>query len=367
MIYLDNSATTRPKPEVLDTFVKASEQFFANPASLHTLGNEAEDLLESARTQIRRHLKMEQVYFTSGGTESNNLALSGAAQAYRERGRHIITCVTEHPAVLETVAALEQQGFEVTRLPVDAGGHFRLEDLKEALREDTILVSLMHVNNEIGTIHPIGEVAELLRGSRTLLHVDAVQSAGKIALPETALPDLLTLSAHKMHGVKGSGVLAMKQVSLIPQLHGGGQENGVRSGTVSVPHAAAFAKALRLSKLPAELAAWNRELREFFRSFDRVRIVSPDDAAPHILAIALKGIKGEVAVSGLQEEGVIVSTSSACSSRSKGASHVIRAIKVPAAYRDGVIRISFGDFTERGDIDQLKKAFTNVYEVIKGV
>lgn len=367
MIYLDNSATTKPREEVMETFVKASAQFYANPASLHTMGNAAEDLLESARRQIAGALQMDTVYFTSGGTEANNLALSGVAHAYAHRGKHIITCVTEHPAVLNAALALEQQGFEITRLPVDAGGHISLEDLQQALRPDTILVSLMHVNNEIGTIHPITEIRRLLDGKRIFLHVDAVQSAGKLAIPADARPDLLTVSAHKLHGLKGSGILAVNNVALAPIIHGGGQESGVRSGTVSVPHAAAFAKALRLAAPSPDQTIWNAELRAFFTTFDRVKIVSPQGAAPHILAVALSGVKGEVVVSGLQQQGVIVSTSSACSSKNTKTSHVIEAIGLPQAFRKGVIRISFGDFTNRTDIDKFKQAFQNVYEVIKGV
>lgn len=367
MIYLDNSATTKPREEVLETFVKASAQFYANPASLHTLGNAAEDLLESARRQIAVALQMDTVYFTSGGTEANNLALFGVAHAYAHRGKHIITCVTEHPAVLNTALALERQGFEITRLPVDEGGHISLEDLQQALRPDTILVSLMHVNNEIGTIHPIAKVRRLLAGKRIFLHVDAVQSAGKLALTNDAIPDLLTVSAHKLHGLKGSGILAVNHVELAPVIHGGGQESGVRSGTVSVPHAAAFAKALRLAAPSPDQRAWNNELRTFLSTFERVKIVSPQGAAPHILAVAVRGVKGEVIVSGLQQQGVVVSTSSACSSKNTKTSHVIEAIGLSQLYRNGVIRISFGDFTNRTDIDKFKQAFQNVYEVIKGV
>ncbi|MCP2035222.1 cysteine desulfurase [Planomicrobium sp. HSC-17F08] len=365
MIYLDNSATTQPRKEVLEAFVKVNEQFYANPASIHQMGNEAEDLLEGARTQIKHILNMEHVVFTSGGTESNNLALIGAAKAYQHRGKHIITAVTEHPAVLNPLAVLEEQGFEITRLRVDETGAISLNELNNALRSDTILVSLMHVNNEIGTVHPIAEVKKRLAGTRALLHVDAVQSIGKLDLPLGAMPDLMSVSGHKIHGLKGSGVLAFNQIELQPVLYGGGQEFGLRSGTVAVPQAVAFAKALRLAEPRTEFADWNRELRTFLAGFTGVKIISPETAAPHILAVAVKGMKGEVLVSGLQQESVIVSTSSACSSKSKETSHVIEAIGVPRGYKEGVIRISFGAFTQAGDIAALKTAFERVYRLIK--
>ncbi|RNF40824.1 cysteine desulfurase family protein [Planococcus salinus] len=367
MIYLDNSATTKPKKEVLETFLKVNEQYYANPASLHQLGNEAEDLLEKARLQIKRHLQMDNIIFTSGGTESNNLALAGTAAAYRHRGRHIITASTEHPSVLNTLEKLEQQGFEVTKLPVDANGQIHLDDLQNSLRNDTILVSLMHVNNEIGTVHPIAAIARMLKNSRTFFHVDAVQSVGKLPFDKTAMPDLLTISAHKIHGLKGSGALAFNGVKPNAIQQGGGQEFGLRSGTVSVPHAAALARALRMTEENPLHSQWNKELRTFFTSCKDVKVVSPAAGAPHILSIAIKGLKGEIVVSGLQKEGVIVSTSSACSSKSRDTSHVIEAIGVPNEYKDGVIRISFGAFTTEQDIMEMKKAFEQVYRLIKGV
>lgn len=367
MIYMDNSATTKPRKEVLETFMKANEQYYANPASLHQMGSEAEKLLEKARSQIQGLLHMEHAVFTSGGTESNNLALFGTAFAYRHRGKHIISAATEHPSVIESLAVLEKQGFEITLLPVDSSGQIDLNELKNSLRNDTILVTLMHVNNEIGTIHPIAEIARMLKGTRTLFHVDAVQSIGKLPFDPDAMPDLLTLSAHKIHGLKSSGVLAFNRVQPKAILYGGGQESGMRSGTVSVPHAAALARALRMMEENPQHSLWNKTLREFFKSFQEARIVSPEAAAPHILAIAVKGIKGEVLVSGLQKESVIVSTSSACSSKSQDTSHVIRAIGLPREYKDGVMRISFGAFTTEQEIDEFKKAFQRVYRVIKGV
>ncbi|AQQ52797.1 cysteine desulfurase family protein [Planococcus lenghuensis] len=366
MIYLDNSATTKARAEVLETFVSASEQFYANPASLHKMGNAAEDLLEQARQQAARLLHMQHVIFTSGGTESNNLAIAGTARAHSHRGRHIISSAIEHPSVLNTLQALELEGFEVTLLPVDSEGQIRLQDLQDALRKDTILVTLMHVNNELGTVLPIEEVAGILKPTRTLFHVDAVQSAGKLPIDPSGLPDLLSVSAHKFHGLKGSGVLAYNQADFRPVLHGGGQESGRRSGTVSVPHAAAFAKALRLMEPNPLWPEWNRELRAFFSKYPEVKIISPRTGAPYILTGAMQGIKGEVLVSALQQQSVIVSTSSACSSKNLQASHVIDAISLPPALRDGVFRISLGAMTESADIAAFKQAFDAAYRVIKG-
>ncbi|WP_223642220.1 cysteine desulfurase family protein [Planococcus sp. 4-30] len=367
MIYLDNSATTQPKKEVLDAFVKASEQFYANPASLHMMGNQAEDLLESARSQLKELLNMDRIVFTSGGTEANNLALIGTAKSYQHRGKHIVTAATEHPSVLYSLAALEQQGFEVTRLPVGHYGEIDVDELKNSLRSDTILVSLMHINNEIGTLHPISEIARLLKKRRIIFHVDAVQSIGKLAFDSTSMPDLLSVSGHKVHGLKGSGLLAYSGVELQAIQYGGGQESGIRSGTVSVPHAVALAKALRLAKPNPLHLQWNKTLRQFFSEFDGVKIVSPEGAAPHILAVAVKGIKGEILVSGLQKESIIVSTSSACSSKSRDTSHVIQSIGLPREFKDGVMRISFGAFTTEEDINALQSAFKRVYRIIKGV
>ncbi|MFD1030380.1 cysteine desulfurase family protein [Metaplanococcus flavidus] len=367
MIYFDNSATTKPKKEVLETFMKASEEYYGNPASLHKIGNDAENLLESARKQIAQLLNMKRIVFTSGGTESNNLALIGTATAYRHRGSHVISAVTEHASVLKTLDELESRGFEITRLSVDKAGQIDLDELKASLRNDTILVSLMHVNNETGVINPLSEIKKIISSTRAFLHTDAVQSIGKIGLDPQNTPDLLTLSAHKIHGLKGGGILAFNNFQPEPIIYGGGQEAGIRSGTVAVPHAAALAKALRLAQPNPLFPEWNRSLREFFSTFDDIMIISPDSAAPHILSLALSGVTGEVLVSGLQDEAVIVSTSSACSSKNTETSHVIDAMNVPPVFRDGVIRISFGAFTTQQDIMDFQHAFKKVHRIIKGV
>ena len=367
MIYLDNSATTKPKKEVLETFMKASEHYYGNPASLHKIGNDAENLLESARKQIAELLHMDHVVFTSGGTESNNIAIIGTAEAYAHRGRHIISSNSEHASVLKSLEELENRGFEITRLPVNNSGHIELDNLKNELRDDTVLVTLMHVNNETGAVNPIAEVKKILEGTRTFLHTDAVQSIGKVPLDPSYMPDLLTLSAHKMHGLKGSGVLAFNAVQPEAIILGGGQESGYRSGTVPVPLAAAMAKALRITQPNPEFSGWNKTLREFFSSFDDIIVISPENAAVHILSVAMEGVKGEILVSGLQDESIIVSTSSACSSKNKKTSHVIESLNISPAYKEGVIRISFGAFTNQQDIIDFQQAFKKVYGIIKGV
>lgn len=367
MIYLDNSATTKPKKEVLETFIKASEHYYGNPASLHKIGNDAENLLESARKQIGQILHMAHIVFTSGGTESNNLAILGTAAAYAHRGRHIISSNSEHASVLSSLEELENKGFEITRLAVNKFGQIDLEELKNELRNDTILVTLIHVNNETGAVNPIADVKKLLKGKRTFLHTDAVQSIGKISLDLADMPDLLTLSAHKLHGLKGSGILAFNDVQPEAIILGGGQESGYRSGTVPVPLAAATAKALRIAQPNPQFSRWNKSLREFFSSFDDIMVISPENAASHILSIAMKGVKGEILVSGLQDESIIVSTSSACSSKNKKTSHVIEALNISPAYRDGVIRISFGAFNNEQNIKDFQQAFKKVHRIIKGV
>lgn len=367
MIYLDNSATTKPKKEVLDTFTKASEDYFGNPASLHKIGNDAENLLESARKQIAQILHMDHIVFTSGGTESNNLAILGTAEAYAHRGRHIISSNSEHASVIKALEVLEGRGFEITRLPVGKSGQIDLNELKNNLRNDTILVTLIHVNNETGAVNPISEIKKILTGTRTFLHTDAVQSIGKIPLDPDNMPDLLTLSGHKLHGLKGSGVLAFNEVQPAAIILGGGQESGYRSGTVPVPLAAALAKALRLAQPNPQFSGWNKSLREFFNSFADIMVISPDNAASHILSVAMKGVKGEILVSGLQDRSIIVSTSSACSSRNTKTSHVIEALNISPAYRDGVIRISFGAYTSQQDILDFQHAFKKVHRIIKGV
>lgn len=376
MYYFDHSATTKPHKEVLDTFVKVNEAYYANPASLHEMGVDSHMLLSRARKQIADMLKTEEnkVIFTSGGTESNHFAIHGLARNLQSRGRHIITSNIEHPSVLESMKQLEKQGFEVDIIPVNDKGIISVADVKERLRKDTILVSVMHINNEIGSIQPIEQLAKIIhQHSRALFHVDAVQSFGKYPVSFPILgADVLTLSGHKFNGLKGTGIVAWTgHVSFEPTIVGGGQEFGLRSGTVPVPQAVAFAKAMRMAfenqaSMHTTYKMWNEKLRNFISGIKDIRILSPDDAAAHILTISVRNIKGEVLVNALQARDIIVTTSSACSSKQTKISHVIKAIGLPDDYTKGVIRISMGTSNSDEQIDHFIENFTAIIKQVKG-
>ncbi|MGG0644766.1 cysteine desulfurase family protein [Sporosarcina gallistercoris] len=372
MIYLDNSASTIPEEEVLRTFAQANRTYYANPASLHQAGNKAEQLLESARKQIATLLGDSEstVIFTSGGTEANNLAIIGYAKSLKHRGNHIITTVIEHDSIRNACLHLKTEGFEIDFLSVNEAGEVSPEELKEKIRKDTILVSIMHVNNEIGTIQPIEACSKVIREhSRALFHSDCVQSLGKLELPYPEWVDAVTLSAHKIHGLKGTGCLLTKKFNEPEAISfGGGQERGIRSGTANAPGSAAFAKAIRLIIERKNISAyrrWNTRLRKAVEDENLVRICSPIEGAPHIFAVAFKGITGEVAVNYFQEQGIMVSTSSACSSKTNKVSPVIQAIRVPDDYRRGVIRISFGNMNTDQEIDTITRVIKEFIEIIK--
>lgn len=372
MIYLDNSATTAPDEGVLTSFIEVNKRFFANPASIHLAGKEAETLLERSREQILSILGAPdgELLFTSGGTEANNLAVIGFARALHARGKHLITTKIEHPSVLHSMSYLETQGFEVDYLSVDEQGMISIQELKSKLRKDTILVSIMHVNNEIGTAQPIAECAKIIKeNSRALFHSDAVQSFGKLPVSLAVDgPDALTISAHKINGLKGSGILALRK-GMTPEAinYGGGQEKGIRSGTVSVADAVALAKAVRMSAIDVEqkdYRQWRNRLIKFIEPFENVSILTADKAAPHILAIAFYKVKGEVAVNFFQENGITISTSSACSSKSGTAGHVIEAIGVNGKFKNGVIRISFGKNNSEQHIVEFEQVFARFMDLL---
>ncbi|MCM3743633.1 cysteine desulfurase [Sporosarcina luteola] len=373
MIYFDNSSTTRPNDSVLESFIAANMKYYANPASLHVLGREAEALLKRSKEQMLKLVDNEsgEVILTSGGTEANNLAILGIAEAYSSRGNHVITTQIEHPSIINACKKLEEIGFEVDYLKVDAQGLISIEELEKKLRKDTILVSIMHVNNEIGTIQPIRQCAELIKKrSRAFFHSDCVQSFGKLPVSMESLGlDAITISAHKMNGLKNSGALLLKK-NVTPRAinFGGGQENGLRSGTVSVPNAVAMAKAMRISSIHEERAdyrEWRNLLMDVCGLYENIRILSPDYGAPHILSISFKSINGEVAVNYFQENGIILSTSSACSSKNKNAGHVIEAIGLENKFKNGVIRISFGNTNTKDEIDEFIKVLKSFMELIE--
>ncbi|MDE3839920.1 cysteine desulfurase NifS [Bacillus methanolicus] len=351
MIYFDNSATTKPYEEVIDSFVKVSTEYFGNPSSLHNIGGKAEQLLTQARSQVARllNVKDSEIYFTSGGTESNNLAIKGTALMYRGRGRHIISTSIEHPSVTESINQLEQLGFDVTFVPVDSDGRVNAKEVEKAIRHDTILVSVMHINNEVGTIQPIKEIGTMIKEyPKILFHVDHVQGVGKVPLNfyECGI-DLCTISGHKFHGLKGTGALFIRDgVRISPLLSGGNQELNTRSGTENVAGMVAMAKALRLTLQKREtgihqMEAIKNTLRNELEKIDGVKVHTPKEgSAPHILNFSVRGFKAEVFVHALEDQDIYVSTTSACSSKKKSPSKTLMAMGVPDEEANSAIRIS---------------------------
>ncbi|WP_042474617.1 cysteine desulfurase family protein [Bacillus ndiopicus] len=377
-IYLDNSATTKPLPEVMQTFLQVNELYYANPASIHEAGVEANALLMRAREQIANIVRTEakDVIFTAGGTESNNFAIFGTAQANVHKGKHIITTKIEHPSVLEAVKILAQQGFEVDYLSVNEAGVISLDELRSKVRKDTILVSIMHVNNEMGAIQPIQDAAKIIHEqSRAIFHVDAVQSFGKIPVQfnDQNGPDLITISGHKIHALKGSGALIFrKKLTIAPYIVGGGQEFGLRSGTVAVPQAVALAKASRIAveamaEKTLQYEKWYKDLHLFLRNFgSNIHLLSSEAGAAHIISFSVKELKGEILINALQKHGIIVSTSSACSSKQTTTSHVVEALNIAPSFKKGVLRLSFGAQTIDAHIEQFKTIFSDIMCDLKG-
>ena len=361
MIYLDYASTTPVDEEVLQSYQNVLSKYFANSESLYSLGVEAANLLEKSRQQTASLLSVapNEVIFTSGASEANSLAIKGVAFKYQKYGKHLITTKIEHSSVLHTFEQLETLfGFEVTYLGVDVNGLISLEELKQALRKDTILCSIMWVNNEIGTIEPIEEIVKLVKNlPRCFLHVDAVQAVGKIPIDLSGI-DLVTFSAHKIYGLKGSGVLVKKQnIQLVPLISGGQQEQGIRGGTSNVAVHIAFAKALRLAlekqkKRNEHVRELNLYLREGLDKLLQVVINSPVDASPYILSFSCLKLPSEVHLNALDSEGVYVSAQSTCGSKSK-MSYVLEAMNLPSAVKRGVIRISLSYQTTYEEIDVL--------------
>jgi cysteine desulfurase len=359
MIYFDNSATTKPYQEVLDSFVKVSSTYFGNPSSLNRLGSQAEKLLTQARSQVADllNVKTKEVFFTSGGTESNNFAIKGTALRQKNKGRHIITTCIEHPSVSKSMEQLGENGFEITYLPVDKYGRVHVEDVEKAIRKDTILTSIMHVNNEIGTIQPVKEIGTMLKKNypHIIFHVDAVQSIGKMPmnLYEFGV-DLCSVSAHKFHGLKGTGALFIREgFTLAPLLSGGEQEWSMRSGTENVAGAVGMSKALRMTLERRtdgieKMKRIHKILRDGLTEIDGIKIHTPDkNASFHILNFSILGIKSEAFIHALEQEGIYVSTTSACSSKKKLPSKTLLAMGVPRSSAESAIRISLSfDNTE---------------------
>lgn len=389
MIYLDNSATTKPRPEAAAAVNRAMTEVFGNPSSAHRLGAEAERLVREARQAVAAALGVDEgeIVFTSGGTEANNLALMGAARARRRQGGHIVTTAVEHPSVLRACGLLEEEGFRITRLPVDRTGVIDPEDLAGALTGETILVSTMYVNNEVGAVQPLEAVARVLAGlersRRPVWHVDAVQAFGKLPVfPRRLGIDLLTVSAHKIHGPKGCGALYVRKgLVLKPLMGGGGQEGGLRAGTENVPGIAGFGAAVRLAMAEQPRAA--ERLAELRRRFlAALAEVVPDavvngpaapaggpaggGAAPHIVNVSLPGLRGEVLVHALEERGVFVSTGAACSSRRNEPSHVLRAMGLGRDMVESALRFSFSPLNTADEAAAAAKALAAVVSDLRG-
>lgn len=371
-IYLDNSATTRAYPQVAEIMVDMLLNNYGNPSSLHRKGIEAEKSVKWARETIARVLRVEkeEIYFTSGGTEGNNLIIRGIAESYKRYGRHMITTAIEHPAVLKTFEDLEKRGFEVTYLNVNSNGAISVDDFHRVLRDDTILVSMMHVNNEIGSIMPIAEVGQLLKDRQnTFFHVDAVQSFGKMLIrPKEWGIHLLTVSSHKIHGPKGCGsVYIEKGIRVHPLFTGGKQEKKMRPGTENVPGIVGFGKAVEIAE--TEMDRFCREIREMKRIFysiiskqvPGVRLNGPqlDEGAPHIINLSFPGIKGEVLVHALEEKKIFLSTGSACSSRQSEPSHVLRGLMLTPKEIEGGIRASFSLMNSLSEVEEAARQISD--------
>jgi len=372
MIYLDNSATTEPDTSVMNSFQQVSERFFANSSSIHQLGGESEKLLSEARNQVAQllHVKQGEIVFTSGGTEGNNMAIKGIALEHQGRGKHIITTSIEHPSVFEACKSLEKLGFEVTYLPVDQYGVLSVEELERSIRPDTILISVMHVNNELGSIQPIKEIAEIAeQHPKLFFHVDDVQGIGKLPLDLSAFSiDLCTFSGHKIHGIKGTGILYIKDSTTIyPLFHGGNQEGSYRSGTENVAGAVAIAKALRFIKMRekeeiAHLQHVHHYLRTNLAQMSGVIINTPEVAAPHIMNVSVPGLRPEVMIHLLAEKGIYISTKSACSSRERDESRILTACGFKKERSTSALRISMNyDNT----VDEMKVFLRELEEAIK--
>lgn len=361
MIYFDNAATTKIYDDALTSYVQVSQKFFGNPSSLHQLGVDAHQVLTKARAQVASLLSVqpEEIFFTSGGTESNNWAIKGTALEKSVFGKHIITTKIEHPSVIQTCKQLERFGFEVTYLDVDSNGIVSIDQLKESLRKDTILVSVMAVNNEVGAVQPIAEIAKVLEEYPSIhFHVDCVQAVERASqLLSIGRIDLLSLSAHKFHGPRGVGIMYKKFGRKIQALlTGGGQEKGERSTTENLPGIVATTKALRMALEEESVTGELRsQLWKELATKPEIRIFSPEDGASHVLCFAIKGVRGEVVVHAFENHGIYISTTSACSSKKADSSSTLYAMDVPTEWATGAVRVSFSNDNTKEEVEQFIK------------
>ncbi len=376
-IYLDNAATTKVDEDVARLVLRCMTEDYGNAASLHKKGMDAEMRLKEAKARIAETLKCEPscIFFTSGGTESNNWAIFGAAEAKKRRGKHLITTAVEHPSVKNPMQFLEGAGFEVTYLPVDKDGLVSLEDLKAAVREDTILVSVMYVNNEIGAAEPVEEIGAFLHREHpeVLFHVDAIQAYGKYRIrPDQLHIDLLSVSGHKIHGPKGTGFLYVSPHSKIrPMIYGGGQQKGMRSGTENVPGAAGLGLAAEkiyknIDENVARMYALKQRLSGDLAEIPDAIINGKNDksSAPHILSCSFLGVRSEVLLHALEQRGIYVSSGSACASNHPSEIHTLGAIGLSKERQEGTIRFSLSNLTTEADVDETVSA---IRELLPGL
>lgn len=376
-IYLDNAATTKVLPEVTAAVVDALENNYANPSSLHDFGLKSEKILQKSRKIIANYLgvKSQEIVFTSGGTESNNLAIRGITDTYQNRGRHLITSPIEHASVAKIFKELENKGWQVDRLQVNSKGQINLKHLKSLISKETVLVSIMHVNNELGTIQPIQKIANIIKKQNQLsfFHVDGVQAFGKIYSNLNKLNlDLYSVSGHKIHGPKGIGALYIKNgIKLNPLLLGGGQENNLRSGTENIPGISGLAEAVKSLPsltIPKELDHLLEKRKKYlFKLLQPIRSVvinSPKNGAPHIINFSIPGIKGETMLHALENNGIYVSTGSACSSKTKG-SRVISACGLSSTRSESAIRVSLNKEITTNDLDYFVKILKEQIDFLK--
>ena len=377
-VYLDNSATTKVFSEVANMVQKVMLEDYGNPSSMHNKGLQAENYIKEAKDIISKNLKCQpkEILFTSGGTESDNLALIGTAMANKRSGNHIITTSIEHPAIIETCEHLKDLGFEITYLPVDNNGRIRLEDLEKAIKKETILVSVIHTNNEIGALEPIEEAGALIKkiNPSIVFHVDAVQGYGKFRImPKKMNIDLLSVSGHKIHGPKGIGFLYINEkIKIHPIIFGGGQQKGMRSGTENVPAIAGMGKAVELiykdlDKHIDELY----ELKDFFiKSLSEIEGLTINgltgrDSAPHVVSVSVDGIRAEVLLHALEDKGIYVSSGSACASNKPAISSTLKAIGVKKELLDSTIRFSFSVFTTKEELEYTVEALKELLPMLR--
>ena len=371
--YLDNSATTVCEPGVVEKVVQMMSDVFGNPSAMHNKGVEAENYIKEAKEIIAKTLKVQEkeIIFTSGGTESNNLAIMGCGAANHRMGKHLITTKIEHPSVGNVMKHMEEEGFEVTYLPVDENGIVKLDKLREALRPDTMLVSVMYVNNEVGAVQPIEEIGQIVKANNrsTLFHVDAIQGYGKYRIhPKKMGIDLLSVSGHKIHGPKGIGFLYCdSKVKIKPILFGGGQQRDLRSGTENVPGIAGLAEAAKeiytdFEEKMERLYDVKAYFVEKIEELDNVKIngLTGKNSAPHVVNVSFPGIRSEVLLHSLEEREIYASAGSACASNKPAVSETLKAMNVPKEHLDSTLRFSFSVHTTKEEIDYC-------IEVLKGL